>query len=218
MLNLKNGLPQLDYFQIDLLGGTVNGSVALVQNPPENDQPINERSDFYVRTALNFSGINFSEIFPQAFSKETLKEADISGLLYTDFPLTDQLQEILENAELRIEFTRIGARALERILYALDPYETSEAMVAQRRLLKAGSPKQIRLDIKDGFLSLTGEVTIQGVTIALPAIRRLNLAQIPGMARFQDSLSGIGPALSILRIMSAEKMIINRQTNAVSFK
>jgi len=218
MLNFKNGLPQLDYFQVNLLGGTANGSISLVPDPLEYGNQTNNLPKFHANTALNFSGINFAEIFPQAFSKDNLKEADLSGLLYADFPITDQLQDILENAEIRIEFTRIGARALERILYALDPYETNEAMAAQRRLLKAGFPKQIRLDIRDGFLSLKGDVVIKGVTIALPAIRRLNLAQIPGMARFQGRLSGLTPVLSILQKLSAEKIVINRQTNVVSFE
>jgi hypothetical protein len=38
------------------------------------------------------------------------------------------------------------------------------------------------------------------------------------MARFQGSLSGLSPVLSILRIVSAENIIINRRTNAVTFE
>ncbi len=208
MLNLRNGLPSLDFFQFNLLGGTIIGSIDLHK----------EQKKFYVNTAVTFSGINTAEFFPQAFSKNDHSEADISGLLYADFPVTDQLQNVLENTDIRIEFTRIGSRALERMLYALDPYENNEAIVSQRRLLKAGSPKQIRLTIKDGFLSLRGKVVVQGISISLPAIRRLNIALIPGLERFQDKLSGLKPMILILQKISAERIVINKQTNAITFE
>ncbi|MBC2716234.1 MAG: hypothetical protein HF978_13075 [Desulfobacteraceae bacterium] len=208
MLNLKNGLPNLDYFQFNLLGGTMNGSVSLFV----------EQQEFYVNTALTFSGINTAEIFPEAFSQSDYSEADISGSLYADFPVTDELQTMLENAAITVEFTSIGSRSLERLLYALDPYENNEAIVTQRRILKAGSPKQIRLKIKDGFLSLNGEVGIKGIDISLPAIRRLNIAQVPGMDKFNDILSGLKPIILILQKISADNIFINKKTNFIYFE
>jgi len=212
MLNLDNGLPNLDYFQFNLLGGTINGSIALLNKQGQVKNPFN------VNTALTFSGINTAQIFPGAFSKDDYSKANISGSLYADIPVTDQLQTILENMAFTVEFTRIGSRALERMLYALDPYESNEAIVSQRLLLKNGSPKKIRLDIKDGFLSLRGKVSIKGIEISMPAIRRLNIALIPGIDRFEDSLAGLLPAIGILHKISAEHIVINKQANTIAFE
>jgi len=216
MLNLDNGLPNLDYFQFDLLGGSVNGSIALLKKAANGSGDKNYQ--FNVNTALTFSGINTAQIFPRAFSKDDYSKANISGALYADIPITDQLQTLLENINITVEFTRIGSRALERMLYALDPYESNEAIVSQRLLLKNGSPKKIRLDIKDGFLSLRGKIAVKGIEINLPAIRRLNIAQIPGLDKFGEKLSALTPVTGILQKMSAEHIIIDKQTNTITFK
>ena len=209
MLSLDNGLPSLDYFQFNLLGGTINGSVFFSS----------EQKNVNVNTALTFSGINTAQIFPHSFSpKNDDSEADISGALYADFPLSNQLQPLLENAAVILEFTRIGTRALERLLYALDPYENNEAIVNQRRILRNGSPKNIRVEIKNGFLSLTGKVTIKGIDIALPSIRRLNIAQIPGLEKFEKKLYGLTPVIRILQTISAKQIIINKETDSVHFE
>ena len=208
MLNLAEGLPDLDYFQFNLLGGTVNGSIALVK----------DSADFKANTALTFSGINFAQIFPRAFSKEDYSKADISGALYADFPLTDQLEELLEGADITIAFTRIGSRAMERLLYAIDPFENNEAIITQRRILKNGSPKNITLEIKDGFLTLTGSVAIKGIDIALPAIRRLNIARIPGLEKYEQHLSGMAPVLEILQKASAQRIVVDKQSETLSFE
>jgi hypothetical protein len=216
MLNLDNGLPNIDYFQFNLLSGTINGSIALLNKKAAETSHGNNR--FNVSTALTFSGINTAQIFPRAFSKDDYSKADISGALYSDIPVTDQLQTLLQNMAVTVEFTHIGSRALERMLYALDPYESNEAIVSQRLLLKNGSPKEIRLDIKDGFMSLRGKVAVKGFEISLPAIRRLNIASIPGMDKFEDRLSGLLPLIRILQKISAEHIIIDKQANTIAFK
>lgn len=220
MLNLDNGLPNLDHFQFNLLGGTINGSIALLNKNTDEAifEPNRKFDQFNVSTALTFSGINTAQIFPRAFSKDDYSKANISGAMYADIPVTDQLQTLLQNMALTVEFTRIGSRALERMLYALDPYESNEAIVSQRLLLKTGSPKKIRLDIKDGFMSLRGKVSVKGFEISLPAIRRLNIAMIPGMDKFEDRLSGLLPLIGILQKISAEHIVIDKQANMVTFK
>lgn len=208
MLGLTNGLPNLDYFQFDLLGGTINGSLNIFK----------EQNDFFINANLNFSGINTAEIFPDAFSRKKKSEAKISGSLYTNIPVTDQLHPILENSTIIIEFSRIGSSALERLLYALDPHESNEAILSQRRLLKTGSPKWIRLEIKEGFLSLRGKISIQSIDIDLPRIRRLNIARLPGIDNFGDKLAVLKPIIRILKKLSAEKLILNKKDSTIAFE
>jgi len=216
MLNLDDGLPNMDYFQLNLLGGTINGSIALLNK--KSDETNHQNNQFNVNTALTFSAINTAQIFPRAFSKDDYSKADISGALYADIPVTAQVQTLLENMAVTVEFTRIGSRALERMLYALDPYESNEAIVSQRLLLKTGSPKKIRLDIKDGFLSLRGKVAVKGFEISLPAIRRLNIALIPGKEKFEDRLAGLLPVIAMLQKISAEHIVYNKQANTITFE
>lgn len=207
MVKLDDGLPNLDYFQFNLLGGTINGSIALEKIP----------AGFKTKLVLSFSGINTAQIFPDAFSKKDYAKAGISGMLSADFPLTEQLQTMLESASMSLEFTRIGSRALERLLYALDPYESNEAIVSQRQFLKNGSPKKIRVEVRDGFFSLTGNVSIKGIDISLPAIRRLNIAQLPGLEKFEKNLSGLVPVLNILKKAAADQIIIDKEARIVAF-
>ncbi len=211
LLRLADGLPRMDYFQLDLLGGTINGSIALTRS----EQMVG------ANTALTFSGINFSQVFPRAFAGQDRASADISGALYADFPITHELRPLLENARITLNFTRIGARALERLLYALDPYESNEAIMAQRQFLKTGSPKNIRIDIRDGFLSFSGMVSIKGMDIPLPQIRRLNIASVPGLNQFEPYLAGLAQVSDLLQKAGARRIVFTKtddNTTTLSFE
>jgi hypothetical protein len=211
LLRLADGLPRMDYFQLDLLGGTINGSIALTRSA----QMVG------ANTALTFSGINFSQVFPRAFAGQDRASADISGALYADFPITHELRPLLENARITLNFTRIGARALERLLYALDPYESNEAIMTQRQFLKTGSPKNIRIDIRDGFLSFSGMVSIKGMDISLPQIRRLNIASVPGLNQFEPYLAGLAQVSDLLQKAGARRIVFMKtddNTTTLSFK
>jgi hypothetical protein len=67
-------------------------------------------------------------------------------------------------------------------------------------------------------MSLRGKVAVKGFEISLPAIRRLNIAMIPGMDKFENRLSGVLPLIGILQKISAERIIIDRQANMITFK
>ena len=212
MLNLEKGLPNLDFFQLNCLGGTLNGSLSLVGDKK------NKQRDFAVNTSLTFSGLDTAQLFPQSVSKKKPFETAISGSLYADFPVTDQMQTLLEDTVMSVDLTQIGASAIERLLYALDPYESNEAIVSQRRLLKNGTPKNFRMDIKDGFLTLRGKVSIKGIDISMPTIRRLNIAQVPGLKRFEENFADVTPIIAILQKLSARKIIVDKRQNSVFFE
>jgi len=67
-----------------------------------------------------------------------------------------------------------------------------------------GTAKEIHLEIKDGFLSLEGEIMVRSVPIAIPPIERLNIARLPGIEEFESSLSVIGPIIEALDMAAAE--------------
>jgi len=207
-LDLENGVPNIDYFQFNFLDGTINGSINILKDGTE----------YHLQKAINFSGINTAVIFPNLFSGIKASETEINGSLYALIPLTDRLKPLLEDMMITIEFTKIGSRALERLLYALDPYESNEAIMSQRRYLKTGSPKLIQLSIKNGFLSLKGKIEIKSVKINLPRIQRLNIAQIPGIEKFEKNIASISPVIKLLNYLSAKNLIINKQNNSFEFK
>jgi len=193
-LGLSRGLPGIDYFNLDILGGTFLGDLLIRPSP----------SGYLLETRINFTGIDPGQIFPEAAAGIEGGQSEVSGALSASIPIARQMQNVLENSEIRVDFRKIGSRALERLLYALDPYESNEAIVSQRRILRMGSPKEIHLEIKDGFLSLEGEIMVRSVPIAIPPIERLNIARLPGIEEFESSLSVIGPIIEALDMAAAE--------------
>lgn len=195
-LELSRGLPQVPSLQINALGGTLLGDCRLHPRP----------SGYLLETRLNFSGIDPAVIYPDAASDMDAGASEISGSLFAALPVLPEMQQVLENAEIRFNFRKIGSRALERMLYALDPYESNEAIVSQRRLLRMGSPKQVELAIKDGFLSLSGEITVKSVPMTLPPLRRLNIAQIPGMNAYGARFEILETIVRALDLASADTL------------
>jgi hypothetical protein len=197
---LKNGLPNVDYFQFNMLGGTILGSGSINQ----------KAGGYFVHNQLKFSGINVNQLIPGAPTAEIASEAELSGQVSIRFPLSTQLTRVLEQFEASIVFNRIGARALERILFVLDPYESNEVIVSQRNLLRSGSPRWFQLAIKNGNLSLEGEAKVKGTTIALPRLTRFNITNLSGLNRFERYLVKLDPFIKALRVLSAERLTVEK--------
>lgn len=191
--NYKLGLPAIDFFQADLLGGTVMGSFSANR---KNDR-------FTFKIGVKFSGINAGKIFPGQSLGIDEKETEISGQLSLIFPLEKKLQPLLRDLEVDILLTHIGSRFLERLLYAMDPYESNESIVSQRKLLKTATPQWVRIGVKYGNLSLFGKAKVKGVTIDIPPIRRINIANLPGLEAYEIYLEQLTPVIETLKITSS---------------
>ncbi|MDZ7830503.1 MAG: AsmA family protein [Desulfobacterales bacterium] len=195
-IGLSRGLPAIDSLKLDILGGTLIGDLLI--NP--------QSGGYFLETRMNFTGLDAASIFPEAAADMKSGASEISGAIYANIPVARKMENLLENAEVVIEFRKIGSRALERLLYALDPYESNEAIVSQRRLLRMGSPKQVQLSIKDGFLSLEGSVLVKSVPISIPPLQRLNIARLPGIQAYANTLSVMAPIIQLLDLASAETL------------
>jgi hypothetical protein len=191
--SLNKGLPNVEYFQLDLLGGTVSGSVFMLKGS----------QGYNIEAELKFSGLDAGRLMPDSnFNPEDM-DAQISGQMAVDIPLSTDLGFLMENMEFEIEFTHIGPRTLERALYAIDPSESNETIVMQRKLLRTGSPKWIKATVKDGNLSLYGEMKVAGVSISLPRLERINIAGVPGLEKIGESIADLKPVIDMLDILSA---------------
>ncbi len=201
--HLNAGLPQADHFQMNLLGGTLMGALRFFKRA----------AGFAVQLNLSFSGLDTARLFPDdAFLKEK-QDAEISGQITLTAPLTTRMQTMLQQIEVELNFTHIGARSLERVLYALDPYESDEAIVELRGLLRTGTPRWIRVSVKNGNLSLDGEVEAKGVRVSIPKVDRLNIANISGLEVYEPDLAALGPAVDALNLLSATAILIDKNGN-----
>ncbi|MFH2219460.1 MAG: AsmA family protein [Pseudomonadota bacterium] len=191
--DVDRGLPRSNYFQVNLLGGTAIGSFSVLE----------KGGNFYLQGRLSFSGLDTGKIFPEAALPADPEDTELSGELSVFLPLSAELTPLLQELKFDLVFSDIGSRSLERLLYALDPYENNEAIVSQRRLLRTGSPRRIRAVVRDGSLSLSGVAEIKGVLMDLPRVDRLNIAGVPGLGKYETYLDVIDPVIAVLKISSA---------------
>ncbi|MDM8515713.1 hypothetical protein QUF76_05895 [Desulfobacterales bacterium HSG16] len=206
---LDNGLPNLDYFQVDFLGGTILGAVTLLKRQKE----------FYIRIQLAFSGLDTSRFLSQTQNENKVenasKDTEISGQMAISFPLAGQIDGLLSGMNADIRFSHIGALAFDRLLYAIDPYESNEAVVSQRGLVRTGSPKWIHVNIKNGNLSLSGQIQVKGVPIDIPRVERLNITSIVGLEDYEEHFATVRQIIELLNIASAKFMAMDEKGNFI---
>jgi hypothetical protein len=205
--DLNQGLPNSDYFRIGILGGTVIGSVSVLR----------KKDIFFLRTQLDFSGLNADRLSAVADIKDN-NDSELSGRLYVLVPLSAQMGDVLREFQMDLKLSRIGSRALERFLYALDPSESNETIVSQRHLLHLGSPRWISVAVKDGNLSLDGEVDAKGVSVAMPRLRRLNMANLSGFDNYAEHLNRLVPIIKVLKVCSANGIKISEDGRNLKFQ
>ncbi|MFH2065257.1 MAG: hypothetical protein ABIK15_08685 [Pseudomonadota bacterium] len=206
-LELVEGLPRIHGFQVDLLGGTIVSSLSI--------QQIEKR--FFIPVMVSFSGIQTDRFWGKAVTGEQKKDTEVSGQVYAYFPVTTDIHEFLNDLNVDMLFTHIGNMALEQLLYSLDPTESNEKIVSQRKLVQKGSPKWMRLTIMDGALSLEGVVSVQGVDIDIPQVKRLNISGLSGLDPLERGLLKLSPVVGILRSMSANAIWMDRENNTIGF-
>ncbi|MFH1350532.1 MAG: hypothetical protein ABII26_06295, partial [Pseudomonadota bacterium] len=189
-----NGMPLIDHFQWDMLGGTVLGSITVAQ----------KKKSFSLETNCSFSGLNANRLLPDLIKGVPDKEAELTGQVSFLLPLSVDPRGVLHNLEAHVELSQIGSRALERFLYAVDPFESHETITHQRNLLRTGSPRWIRLKIRNGNLSVSGEIDVKGIRMELPAIERFNMANLPVQKGLEEAFSKLVPVVNLLEIMAAD--------------
>jgi len=206
--SLPGGLPSVDRFALGTLGGFLVGSLE-VARPAEGP-------GFVLGTRATFTGLDAARLVPGAAPRPG-EDTELSGRFSLQLPLATELPAVLAAAEVDAELTHVGSRVLDRALYALDPTESNEAVVKQRRLVRLGGPRWIRVGVRHGNLSLAGEVEAAGIRIQLPRLERFNVASVPGVEAFGGSLASLGPVIRALEALSAETLEID-DAGAVRFR
>ena len=207
-MRLNPSLPSVDYFQMDIMGGTLLGELGIY-----------ERRDLYFfHMDGAFSGLDVetrraetgrgSEGLPNQRQKG--EDTRISGRVSLEIPISPNTRTVMNNTDAVFRLTHIGPRTLERLLYAMDPHENNESIVKQRALLRKGTPRWIEVAIRHGNLSLTGEVTVGGSSIHLPPIKRLNVTALPIQKRIQNLADAMVPLVKGLKILSADTLRVDQ--------
>ncbi len=207
-VDLTDALPRVDYFQADLLGGTVIGSILILDQNP----------GFLIQTRLSFSGLDAKNLLSRTGEEDENEDRSISGELFLSFPLTVKLQPLLQELNFDLKFSHIGSRSLEGFLYLIDPSESNETIASQRRLLRIGTPKWIELTIKNGILSLYGEVEVKGILIKIPPLERLNIGNLPGLADIEGQLNRLGPIIELFDIYTKNTLKIGYQNKKLTLE
>lgn len=206
-LQLNRGLPEIKPFRLNCLGGTLDGTLAVESRG----------QDAALIVRLAFSGVNASRFYTTEATDEQDENAEISGQLITEVPIAGDFNRILDEAKLNATITHIGSKALERFLYALDPHGNNESIVSLRQRLRTGMPSWIRMILKDGGLSLDGEILVQGVPLALPDIPPINISALSGMGSIKRELRRLEPIAEILRIAAADTVLPDEREDRITF-
>lgn len=209
---LPGGLPWAEHFEAGLLGGAAVGSFGVQARATAGYQAV---------ARLAFTGLDAARLAPGAFGdapgRAGSPDTELSGRLALAVPLETGARAFLGAARVEAELTHIGSRVLDRALFALDPTESNEAIVGQRRLVRLGGPRWVRVDVRDGNLSLEGEVEAAGVRLALPRLERVAVAQLPGLERLEETLGGLAPLLTALEALRAGVLAVD-DDGAVRFE
>jgi hypothetical protein len=187
----------VDRLQAEVLGGTVLSSMAFV--------PAGQ--GYALDGGLAFTGLSTERLAPTSGEADP-GEAEVSGQLGFRVPLDEDLRQLLSGLELQFRLTQVGPRTLGRALYALDPAESNEAILEQRRLVQLGRPLWAATEVRNGNLSLNGEVELLGTKLSLPAVDRVPVADLPGMLRLQPLAEHMASLINVLDLAAADHLEI----------
>jgi translocation and assembly module TamB len=206
---LAESLPSLDRFQFNTMGGSILGDLRITRK--------NNRCLMEMKGA--FSGLDAATLLPEQASAERAAlrgpdpDTQVSGQVSLQMPISQDPVQVMNNLGAAVHLTHIGSRTLERLLYAMDPYEANEGIVKQRALLRKGTPEWVDVQIRHGSLSLSGSVAAAGARISLPPVERLNLTNLPIHNRLQKILKMLGPVENGLKALSAGTILINEDSS-----
>jgi hypothetical protein len=189
----------LSFFQADLLGGTVLARSVFDLKP---EIPV-------LVAAGSFSNLDITRLLPaEARARGENRDAEITGEVSLTAPLTTEQRDLFEQLRLGLNLRKIGANTLERALYNLDPYERNEQMVAQRKMLRQGRLKSLRVTAVDGAVGMEGEAVIKGVALQLPKVERLRISELPLRKELVKNRKTVAALRGNLDLVRADMLVV----------
>ncbi|WP_224961609.1 hypothetical protein [Geomonas subterranea] len=191
----------VSFFQAEVGGGTVRarGMIDLSREVP------------VLSTYCNFSRLDPVLLFPAAGGERPGGEGELTGELSLSAPLATEQRALLEGMRLNLNLRRFSSRILDRALFALDPYQRNEKIVAQRKSLKTADLKGLRVSAVDGALDCEGELSVKGVDLAIPRIERLRLSELPIQNELKRLLASIASSRTLLDLVRSDTLVIDEK-------
>ncbi|WP_136523757.1 translocation/assembly module TamB domain-containing protein [Geomonas ferrireducens] len=191
----------LSFFQAEFAGGTVRarGMIDLTGATP------------VLSTYCNFSRLDPVLLFPAAGSLRPGGEGELTGELSLSAPLATEKRALLEGMRMNLNLRRFSSRVLDRALFAVDPYQRNEKIVAQRKALKMADLKGLRVSAVDGALDCEGELAVKGVDVAIPRIDRLRLSELPIDNELKSLIQAIRSSQLLLDLVRSDTLVVDEK-------
>ncbi|MFP4380686.1 MAG: AsmA family protein [Candidatus Sumerlaeia bacterium] len=138
----------------DLMGGTLEGRLALGQDAEA------AAADWGVQLQAAFTGVSGKEAIA-AWRDLDPEQTELDGVVDLRWNLPADAEspaELLESLEVRLVITRIGSKALQGFLLALDPEEKNPSFVSARQVLRLGRPRYVEFRMKHGLVDFGVQV------------------------------------------------------------
>jgi translocation and assembly module TamB len=189
----------VSFFQAEVGGGTVRarGIIDLSREVP------------VLSTYCNFSRLDPVLLFPAAGSPPPGGEGELTGELSLSAPLATEQRALLEGMRMNLNLRRFSSRILDRALFAVDPYQRNEKIVAQRKSLRLADLKGLRVSAVDGALDCEGEVVVKGVDVAIPKIERLRLSELPIGSELKRLITAITSSRVLLDLVRSDTLVVD---------
>ncbi|BCO11173.1 hypothetical protein GEOBRER4_n0454 [Citrifermentans bremense] len=195
----------LSFFQAEVGGGTVRarGVIDLSREVP------------VLSTYCYFSRLDPALLFPATGAARPGEE--LTGELSLSAPLAAEQRALLEGVKLNLNLRHFSSRILDRALYAMDPYQRNEKIVAQRKSLQLADLKGLRVSAVDGALDCEGELLVKGVGVDIPKLERLRLSELPIRKELERLTAGITSSRALLELARADTLVVGAD-GALSLK
>jgi hypothetical protein len=101
-------------------------------------------------------------------------------------------EELLRGVDIRFVVTRIGSRALQSFILALDPEEKNPSFVAGRQALNLGRPSKFVFTFRNGLMDMeAGMTTFAGIGFTVPLLKRAAVGELFRLDALQPRLAAV---------------------------
>ncbi len=195
----------IDYFKTDILGGGLTGSFQVKRD-----------GELYIlKTAEKFAGLNLRHLVKKQLGL-TEKESEVDGSISIEisFEGDDNVKEIdIYGINAFLSLSRIGAKAIDRLLKFFDPKESSPAVASARTVLKFAKPSKVDIAIKRGNLSVSMDLEyaplLGGAKVKMPIIKRAPINSLANFSAIKKQLAKLSALKTAMRAVGATHIFID---------
>jgi hypothetical protein len=204
----KDNRLMAEKFIFDILGGSVGGNLFLIQ---DQQGPV-------IKFSTEFAGIDSSKLF--AIPLEKKADSKVDGNLQIKLKINTGIADqpvSLDQLNVKIAITRIGAQTLDRLLLFIDPEESKPAIMDTRSKLKLASPHRVMISLENGNLNVEAwlKSDLLGI-IKAPELKRVPVAALKRFSTIHEHLQILKDLEQVSSYLSArgiqfkdEKMILH---------